>query len=88
MHLSRGTYMLPRRYTAYTVGVPKADDDKSIRKVYPRLTPGELAQAENTLREYVALALRVFERIEEDPEANEKLLCEIETRHSKWEQIN
>ena len=36
----------------------------SIRDLYPQLTETELAEAEDNLDRYLALALRIFERIE------------------------
>jgi hypothetical protein len=74
----------------YTVGVPKADQpkQKTLRELYPNLSPEQLAQADEDLKEYVALAWRVFERIEEDPEAYEELLRALEERQSEWERLN
>ena len=40
-----------------------------LAKLYPSLSPAELEQAQENFRQYVALALRVFERLESDPEA-------------------
>jgi hypothetical protein len=36
---------------------------------YPQLSSAELEEAKDNFRQYVALALRVFERLECDPEA-------------------
>lgn len=44
--------------------------DSNLAKKYPALSPDELEQASENLREYIALALRVFERLELDPEAS------------------
>ena len=40
-----------------------------LKKLCPNLSPAELEQAYENLRQYVALAMRVFERLERDPEA-------------------
>jgi hypothetical protein len=45
------------------------DHSSDLQHLYPSLTPGELEAARGSLRRYVALALRVLERIELDPEA-------------------
>src|SRR5258708_40363848 len=42
---------------------------RTLRQLYPRLTDSQAKEADENLRQYVALALRVFERIELDPEA-------------------
>lgn len=38
----------------------------TIRDLYPRLSETELAQAEQNFDRYLALALRIFERIESE----------------------
>jgi hypothetical protein len=63
--------------------VSKADHHKSIKDLYPHLTPEELAEAERNLTAYVALALRIFERIEEDPEAYEAMCWALEARKAE-----
>jgi hypothetical protein len=37
----------------------------TIRELYPRLNESELKKAEETLDRYIALMLRIFERIED-----------------------
>ena len=47
-------------------------DDKppiTIRDLYPELCPEELCEAEDNLDRYVALMVRMYERIRQDPEA-------------------
>jgi hypothetical protein len=44
---------------------PKTD----LRQLCPNLSEPQLAEADDNLRRYVAFALRVFERLELDPEA-------------------
>ena len=46
----------------------EAKDDFFARK-YPMLSPAELESAKDAFRQYAALALRVLERLERDPEA-------------------
>lgn len=44
-------------------------DDHSIptiRDLYPHLTDAELAQAEDNLERYIAVVLRIFERLERE----------------------
>jgi hypothetical protein len=41
----------------------------ALHQLYPHLSDAQLAEADETLRQYVSLALRVFERLEQDPEA-------------------
>ena len=45
------------------------DRDLSIRDLYPRLNDEDLKEAEENLKQYVELELRVYERIFADPEA-------------------
>ena len=40
----------------------------TIRDLYPNLTEKELAEAEDNLERYLALVLRIYERIQADPE--------------------
>ena len=57
----------------------KAGDDKfclmdkiptpTIRDLYPNFTEQELAEAEDNLERYLALVLRIYERIQADPES-------------------
>jgi hypothetical protein len=49
--------------------LPNPQQGKSLRQVYPHLGDSEAEEAEDNLRQYVALALRVFERLELDPDA-------------------
>jgi len=46
---------------------PKRSID--LAKLCPKLSPEELEEARENLRRYVVLALRVFERLESDPDA-------------------
>lgn len=41
----------------------------TIADLYPQLNEEQLKEADENLREYVALALRIYERICSDPEA-------------------
>ena len=52
--------------TTYTT---TGDRASPIRDLYPHLNEEELKQAEENLRRYVELELRVYERILADPEA-------------------
>ena len=60
---------------AQTVGMAEGKDvrgapnDPDLAKLYPSLSPAEFNEAKENLKRYVALALRVFERLESDPEA-------------------
>jgi hypothetical protein len=40
-----------------------------LASLCPSLSPAQLEEARDNLRQYVALALRVLERLEQDPEA-------------------
>ena len=42
---------------------------RTLRQLYPHFSDSQAKVADENLRQYVALALRVFERIELDPEA-------------------
>ena len=42
------------------------EDIHPLQELFPSLTPEELDKAEDNLREYVALAVRVYERIRND----------------------
>ncbi len=44
-------------------------DRLDLARLCPNLSPAELEEAHENLRQYVALALCVFERLERDPEA-------------------
>jgi len=48
---------------------PDPQQDNNLRRFYSHLSDAALEEANESLRQYVALALRVFERIEHDPEA-------------------
>ena len=41
---------------------------KTLRQLYPHLSDSQLEEADENLRQYVELALRVFERLEFDTE--------------------
>ena len=41
----------------------------SLRELYPHFDDGQLKHAEDILERYVALTLRIYERIREDPAA-------------------
>ena len=43
--------------------------EKNLRQLYPHLNDYQLAEANENLRQYVALGLRVFKRLELDPKA-------------------
>jgi len=40
----------------------------TIRDLYPNLSDHELAEAEENIERYLALVLRIYERIQTDPE--------------------
>ena len=44
-------------------------DGSTIRDLYPHLDAGQLKEAEENLERYLVFALRLYERIEADPEA-------------------
>ncbi len=48
---------------------PNPQQGRTLRQLYPHLTESQLQEADENLRQYVALALRVFERLELDAEA-------------------
>ncbi len=41
----------------------------AIRDLYPQLSDAELQQAEENLDRYIALVWRIYERVQQDPEA-------------------
>lgn len=43
----------------------------TIRDLYPLLSEAELLEAENNIERYLALVLRIFERNEANPHADE-----------------
>lgn len=48
------------------------EQERTLRQLYPHLTDSQLEQANENLKEYVAFALRVFERLEVDSDAWER----------------
>jgi hypothetical protein len=52
-----------------TTNPGKPQREKTLRQLYPHLSDSELEEANENLRQYVALAIRVFERLELDPDA-------------------
>ena len=53
--------------------MPELDKYERVRKLYPHFTQEGLEEADDNLREYITLALRIFERIEKDPVAYEEM---------------
>jgi hypothetical protein len=49
--------------------VSKQPSQQALRELYPSLDETHLQEAEENLTRYVALALRIYERIQADPEA-------------------
>ena len=49
----------------------------AIQKLYPRLNEQEFKEAEDTLDRYLALVLRIFERLESEtrPQADQLISC-------------
>jgi hypothetical protein len=48
---------------------PKPEPKATLHQLYPHLTEAQLVEAGENLKQYVALALRVFEGLEQDPKA-------------------
>jgi hypothetical protein len=48
---------------------PDPKPGNSVRQLYPHLSDLQLQEANENVRDYVALAVRVFERLELDQEA-------------------
>jgi len=48
---------------------PNQKQGKTLRQLYPQLGDSQAEEADENLRQYVALALRVFERLELDTDA-------------------
>jgi hypothetical protein len=46
-----------------------SERELSLRQLYPTSAILRLEEADENLRQYIALALRVFERLEQDPDA-------------------
>jgi hypothetical protein len=57
--------------------------EHSLKELCPTLTPEELNQAEENLERYVKLAVRVFQRISQDPKAHRRLIRSIERENAK-----
>lgn len=51
-----------------------------LASLYPNLSSEELEEAKENLRQYVAVALRVFERLESDPKAMERFEALLDSR--------
>ena len=49
--------------------LPNPEQGKTLRQLYPHLGDSQAEKADENLRQYVALALRVFERLELDTDA-------------------
>jgi len=49
--------------------LPDPERELTIRDLYPHLSDDELKVAEENLEKYVELALRIYLRIADDPEA-------------------
>jgi hypothetical protein len=49
------------------------DESPTIRDLYPHLDDSQLREAEETLDRYIELSLRIFNRIQADPEAYSEL---------------
>lgn len=47
----------------------KKEDEISIESLYPGFSKSELEEIEDTWDRYVSLMLRIYERLESDPEA-------------------
>jgi len=47
---------------------PKKEPDITIRDLYPHFTEEQLKDAEENLRRYLELALRIYERIRSNPD--------------------
>ncbi len=45
------------------------EQDITIRDLYPRLNEEQLKEAEENLERYLELVLRIYERIQKDPQA-------------------
>ncbi|MBI4095178.1 MAG: hypothetical protein HY435_03230 [Candidatus Liptonbacteria bacterium] len=54
-----------------------------LRKLYPGLTEDELQAAGDRLDEYLDLALRIYERLRQDPAAYPLLKALLEERRDK-----
>jgi hypothetical protein len=61
----------------------KADIKNVLRRLYPELTEKQLAEIEKSLGDYLALALRVYERIDSDPAAHALLKALVAERKRK-----
>lgn len=47
----------------------KSFNDTSVRDLYPHLNEDQLEEAEENLERYLALVLRIYDRIQNDPQA-------------------
>lgn len=66
--------------------LPKIKPVPTVRDLYPGHTDEWYEEAEENLKEYVALAMRIFQRIRQDPEAYAKFKKEIaETKRMREE---
>ena len=48
---------------------PSPHPEVTLREIFPQLTDAQLQDAERRLDEYLALAFRIWTRIESDPQA-------------------
>jgi len=69
VHLSFGCSISHHVVMAEPQEPAQSKHGEHIARRYPMLSAAELEEVKDTLRQYVALALRVFERLESDPEA-------------------
>lgn len=49
----------------------------SLRDLYPEMNEAELRQAEENLERYLALVLRIFDRVRGDPQAYAQLKARL-----------
>jgi len=59
---------------------PLSPEDLTIRDLYPDLAPAEAQHAEANLERYLELALRIYARIRQDPEAYQQFKALTGTR--------
>ncbi len=57
-------------------------DDNTLARLYPNLTGSDLQEAEENFARYLDVALRIWTRIEADPEALQRLR-ELTRQHSR-----
>ena len=66
---SVGEYRIVPTSTVMRIDPPAFKSKLTLRQLYPHLSDSQVSEADEMLSQYVSFALRVFQRIEQDPDA-------------------